>query len=167
MNNNILNLVKQFAGDSIVNNPDVPQEKNESAIQSVSQGIFDGLKQEATGGGLTDILNMFKSSGNVSNSLSENVQDSVISSLMEKIGIKNTTAQKIASSIVPMVLSSLSKMGKNSSGSNSGMNVQEILNSLTGGKTNGVDIQGFLDKNMGGNDGKFELSDLTNLFHKG
>lgn len=163
MNNSILNLVRQYAQGAIVNNPEIPEEKNNSAIESVSEGIFNGLKNEAAGGGLGQILNMFKPSGNVSNSLSANVENSVVDSLMDKVGIKNETARKVADSIVPMVLKSLSNLGRNPSGSAGGLNVQSILNSLTDGKTNDIDIQGLLNKGLGGEDGKFDLNDVMNL----
>ena len=167
MNESILNLVKQYAGNAIVNNPEVPNSKNDVAIQSVSEGILNGLKNQASGGGLGQILNMFKTSGNVSSTLTQNVENSVVTSLMNKVGIQNTTAKSIATSIVPMVLNGISKLGKNSTGNGNGMNVQSILNSLTDGKTSGMDIQSILKNNFGGDDGKFDLNDVMNMVGKG
>lgn len=170
MSTNVLELVKSLTSEAVANNPEVPANKTNDTIETVSQGIFNGLQQQATSGGLGQIINMFKpSGGGVSSSLSQNIESSVVNSLMDKVGIKSQTAKSIAAAIVPVVLSSISKLGKGASGNSGagGINVQSILNSLTGGKTSGMDIQSILDKNLGGDDGKFELSDLTNMFGKG
>ncbi len=37
-------LVKEHAGEAIINNPAIPNEKNEAAISETAGGIFDVLK---------------------------------------------------------------------------------------------------------------------------
>ncbi|MCD7971807.1 MAG: hypothetical protein LUG18_03950 [Candidatus Azobacteroides sp.] len=162
MINNLMELVQQFTGNTVNNNPDIPQEKKGTVVQSAAEGIFNGLRNQASGGDLGQILNLFGSRGNnVSNSLSQNIQSSVISSLMSKAGINNQLAQNLAGQIVPNVLGLMSK--KAADPNNSQYNVNGILSSITGGKTNGIDIQGLLNKYTGGEDGKFDMNDIMHL----
>ena len=164
-------LVQQHAGSAVINNPDVPNEQNESAISSITDGILGGLKQHAAGGGLGSIIGMLTNSGQVDATTSQNVQGSVVDSLMGKLGIGKGIASGIAASIVPSILGSLSKNSADKS--NTSFDPSSILSSLTGGKTAGMDIMGMADKMIGNGDGKLDLNDLTsalgnlgNLFGK-
>ena len=168
MIDNLINLVQQFSGDAVTNNPDIPKDKNNAVIQSVTDGIFKGLQNQASEGGLNQILGLFSSSGDNSGiigSLSKSIQTTVVSSLMDKVGIKNDIAKGIAVQLVPSVLGALSKNAADPK--NSGFNVNTILSSITGGKTKGIDVQNLLDKFAGGDDGKFDLGDVMNLLGKG
>ena len=172
MLDNLLNdLVKQYAGSAVINNPAVPNEKNESAISSITDGILSGLKQHAVGGGLNSIIGMLTQSGNVDATTSQNVQGSVIDSLVGKLGLGKGVASGIAASIVPSILGALSKNSADKS--NTAFDPSSILSSLTGGKTAGMDIMSMADKIIGNGDGKLDLNDLTsalgnlgNLFGK-
>jgi hypothetical protein len=163
MLDNLLNdLVKQYAGSAVINNPSIPNAKNESAISSITDGILGGLKQQAAGGGLSNIIGMLTQSGHVDETTSKNVQGSVVDSLMGKLGIGKGVASNIAAQIVPAALGALSKntVDKN----NKSFDLSSILSSLTGGKTNGMDIAGMIDKGFGNGDGKLDLNDLTSAF---
>lgn len=162
MVNDLLKLVQQVAGDSIEKDKNIPKDQTKNAIQSITDGVFGGLKQEALGGGLGNIINMFSSKGNnISDSITKTVQASVVNSLMDKIGIKNTAAKSIANQLVPQILALLSKFGGDSK--NKDFNAGELLAQLTGGKTKGLDLKNILDQGIGNGDGKFDLSDLTSL----
>ena len=163
MTNELINLVQQFAGKAIVNNPAVPDSKNESVIESVADGILGGLKNEATSDGLGKLIGMF-SSGSVSAPVSQSVQTSVVNSIMDKVGIQSATAKQIASAVVPLVLNALVKGVKDPN--NSSLNGGNILSSLVGNKGNGIDFQALLDKGLGGSDGKFDLNDVMGMLGK-
>ncbi len=49
---NLLKLVQEYAQDAIVNNPEVPNEKNDAAIKATSDGIVTALKKEGLAAGL-------------------------------------------------------------------------------------------------------------------
>jgi len=172
MLDNLLNdLVKQYAGNDVINNPAVPNEKNESAISSITDGILGGLTQHAAGGGLNSIINMLTNSGHVDETTSQNVQGSVIDSLMGKLGLGKGVASSIAASMVPSILGALSKHSADKN--NTAFDPSSILSSLTGGKTEGMDIMSMVDKGLGNGDGKLDLNDITsalgnlgNLFGK-
>ena len=160
MLDNLLNdLVKQHAENAVVNNPSIPNEKNESTIGSITDGILSGLKQQAVGGGLSNIIGMLTKSGQVDETTSQNVQNSVIDSLIGKLGIAKSAASNIAAQIVPATLGALSK--NTADKNNKSFDLSNILSSLTGGKTDGMDIAGFVDKQFGNADGKLDLGDLT------
>ena len=55
MLDNLFNLVKQHAGNAIINNPAIPNEQNDEAVQVASTSIFDGLKNAISGGNVNDI----------------------------------------------------------------------------------------------------------------
>ena len=60
---NLLNLVKENSGDSIIDNPAIPNEKNEDAIQTTTTSIFESLKGQFSSGNMSSIMDMFKGGG--------------------------------------------------------------------------------------------------------
>jgi hypothetical protein len=56
----LFNLVKEQAQSAIVNNDAVPNEHNDGAIQEVTKAIHTGLSEQAAGGNLEGILQMFQ-----------------------------------------------------------------------------------------------------------
>ncbi|MDR1763034.1 MAG: DUF937 domain-containing protein [Dysgonamonadaceae bacterium] len=158
----LVELVQQYAGNTVINNSAVPNEKNEAAISSIADGVFNGLKSEATGAGLGSILNMLSSGGNISSAITKTVQSSVIESLISKTGIAKSAASGIAASIVPSILGSLSK--NTADASNKGFDISNILSSLTGGATSGLNVSNLLDRN---GDGKLDFNDLSSMLSSG
>ncbi|AFD05941.1 hypothetical protein [Solitalea canadensis] len=162
MLDNLLDLVKQYAGDAIVNNPDIPNDQNDAAIEATSSSIFSSLQSQASGGGLGNILNMF--TGNAgSGGASAGAIAGVAGSLMEKFGLDSTKAQGIAATLVPQVLNNL--VSKTNDPNDSSFNLNGILGSLTGGKTDGLDLTNVVTQ-LKGSDGQFSLDDITNLFNQ-
>lgn len=164
LDNLLGDLVKQYAGNAVINNPDVPNAQNESAISSITDGILGGLKQHAVEGGLNSIIGMLTNSGQVDATTSQNVQGNVVDSLIGKLGLGKAAASGIAASIVPSILGALSKNSADKS--NTAFDPSSILSSLTGGKTNGMDIGSLLDKGLGDGDGKFGMGDITSALGK-
>ena len=162
MIDNLLGLVQQFAGGAVNNNPEVPEDKKSSIVESAATGLLKGFQKEATTpDGISQIVGLFGgggSSGNsISNAFSQNIQSAVISSLMDKVGIKNSLAKSIAGQLVPSILGALSNSKKE------GINVGNILSSIVGDKASGGSL---LDKLAGGEDGKFDLGDAMGLLGK-
>jgi len=52
----LFNLVKQNAGTAIVNNPAIPNEKNDEVINEASSSIAGGLQGMFSGGGVQDLF---------------------------------------------------------------------------------------------------------------
>jgi hypothetical protein len=160
----LLDLVKEHAGNAVVNNPAVPNAKNGLAIQSIADGILSGLQQQAGGKGFGNIVGMLASAGNVKPTVVGGVQQSVVSALTQKTGLGSGISQSIAAQIVPSILNSLSH--KSADASNSSFDIGGILSSLTGGKTAGLDIQGMIDRGIGNGDGHLDISDVISMLGK-
>lgn len=140
---NLKQLVTESAQDAIVNNSEVPNEHNEAAIQAASGSIFDTLKDQLSSGNIGSLVDAFKG-GDVANS---DVAQQATSSFTDKLaglGINAESAKNIASSIIPGILDKF--VNKTNDPNDSSFDIKDVLSKISGP------------------DGKFELSDLTNLF---
>ena len=129
---NLLNLVKEYSADAIVNNPAIPNEHNDSAISTVSTSIFDSLKSTMSNGGISDITNLFNGSGQTNGSaLTAGMIGNVVTNLMNKFGISSDNAKDIATQIIPKVMGSL--VSKTNDPNDSSFDLSSIMQSLSGG----------------------------------
>ena len=87
---------------------------------------------------------------------------SIVKSLMAKFGLDSGAAAGIVQNLIPSVLDKL--VSKTNDPNDSSFDINGIFNSLTGGKTSGLDIGSLVNKfnQAGGNDG-FDLSDITKM----
>ncbi len=166
----LMNLVRQQSGDAIINNPAIPNEQNEEAMNATSGSIMDTLKGMMSAGGASNVLNLFNQNNSndvINHPVTQNVSSNVVTTLMNKFGLDSNKAGGIASSLIPTVMSKL--VSKTNDSSDNSFDVQGIFNSLSGNKTGGMDISSLvakfggngLDKN---NDGQVNLADLTAAF---
>ena len=170
---NLINLVKGQSGDAIVNNPAVPNEQNEEVIAATGNSIAGSLQNILSGGGLQDLLGLFgkkEAAADPNNPVVQNVSGNVIQDLMSKFGLDQQAASGIAGNLVPNVLQKL--VGKTNDPNDSSFDIQGIFNHLSGGKSEGIDIQGLLGKvTQGGldknGDGHVDLKDITAMFSGG
>lgn len=132
---NLLQLVKENAGEAIINNPAVPNELNDSAIESTAGSIFESLKtQFAGGGGMDMVTNLFQGDQNGSSSpMASGMLNDTISGLVSKLGISQETAAGVVSQILPKVMDSL-KTKTNDPNDNS-FDLEGIIGSLAGGES--------------------------------
>lgn len=130
---NLIQLVKENAGEAIINNPVVPNEQNDAAIEATAGSIFDSLKNQFTnGGGMEMITGLFNGSGDASsNPVSGNVSNDAIAGLVKKIGLPEGAAAGIVSQLVPKVMDIL-KSKTNDPNDNS-FDLQSIIGSFAGG----------------------------------
>ena len=153
----LMDLVKQHAGGAIEKNPDVPNEQNEAVTTAAGGSIIDSLKSLVSGGGLSQLTNLFHSQStgqDVSDHpVTQTVSSDLISNLMNKFGFNSNRAGGIANNLVPKVLNSLA--GKTNDPNDSSFNLQGILSSLGGG---------ILDRN---HDGQVNMGDITSAFGGG
>jgi hypothetical protein len=167
-----LNQVKQSAGDPNKNNTAIPNQKNEKEIDQASNSITGGLQGLLSGGGLKDVLKMFGGQdGGVENSnVTRQISGGLIQNLMDKFGLDSQSAGSVASSVVPGVLSNL--VQKTNDSNDNSFDIQSLFNSLSGGRTAGINLQGLLSKIKGGaldldGDGDTDMQDLLSLFNSG
>ncbi len=164
---NLLDLVKQHAGEAIIANPDIPNERNDEAVQLASSSIFDGLKNAASSGNISDIMHMFSGGGDAgNNAVSQNIQGGFVQNLMDKFGLDKNAAGGIASNLIPTVLNKL--VHKTNDPNDSSFDLQGMLSKIGGGN---LDIQGLIGKFTGGGSGNGSssggiLDSLKGLFGK-
>jgi uncharacterized protein YidB (DUF937 family) len=166
----LLELVKKHAGEAIVSNPAIPNEKNDDAINEASTSISSGLQGMLSQGGMKDILKMFGGLGESNSAVSKGISGGFIQNLMDKFGLDKQQAGNVADKVVPGVLDDMVK--KTNDPNDKSFDIQGIFNNLSGGQTSGFNIQGLLDKVKGGKldldgDGDTDLQDLMSVFKGG
>lgn len=130
MLDNLLNLVKENAGEAIINNPAIPNEQNDAAVSTASQGIFEGLKNQLSSGGIDGIKNLFSGGDVANNPMVSNISQSVAQSIAGKFGVDSGTANNIVQSLIPTVMDKLVK--KTNDPNDSSFDIGGIMNSLGG-----------------------------------
>lgn len=130
---NLTELVKQYAGDAIINNPAIPNEKNDEAVADASSSIMDGLKNAVAGGNVGALTDLFNGGGAAAatSGVSQNIQSGFVQNLMNKFGLDQSKAGSIAASLIPVVMQKL--VHKTNDSNDSSFDLSGIIGSLTGG----------------------------------
>lgn len=131
-------LVKQFGGDAVVNNPAVPNEHNDAVLEHTSGSILDGLKGLVSGGGdLGGLAGMLagKAGIDMNNPIVAGLASKVGSSLGEKFGLGSDVTGGIVASMLPKVLGGL--VGKANDPADKSINIQDIISGIGGGSAAG------------------------------
>lgn len=137
---NLLKLVQEQAVNAIVNNPSVPNEKNEAAIGAASEGIMNHLRNLGENGGLDTLMGIFKNGDLHSNPEISNMAGTVAGKLMDKIGLEPAQANGIVQELVPKVMSQF--VNKTNDPNDETFNLQDIIGSVTGNKGGLNDVLG-------------------------
>jgi hypothetical protein len=170
---NIMQLIKENAGEAVINNADIPNEHKEAVLQETGTSIVSGLQGMLAQGKIKDVLGLFSNPSNVnsSNAVVQQLSGGVLQALMGKFGLNSGQAGNIVSTLIPTVLSKL--VGKTQNPADSSFNIQAIFNSLSGGNTAGIDVQGLMGKMAQGSgldrdgDSDVDLQDLAAAFTGG
>ena len=129
----LLNLVKEQAGSAIINNPAVPNEKNDAVCETATNSIIDKLKDMVGNGGIESLTNMLSSGSNVaSHPAVSNISSGVVGDLMKKFGFDSPVAENIVAQLIPTVISKFTS--KTNDPNDDSFNLTDIVSSLTGGK---------------------------------
>jgi hypothetical protein len=175
----LLNIVKQFGQDAVVNNPDVPNEENQNVMADASKTIANGFQNILAGGGFQSILDLFRggkqsSSGGGIGGLIKNPIVSMmigyfISKLVGKYKMSPSSASNVANSLIPNALNGL--INQINDPNNPNATLDNLIGSLTGGGDQqqsgggGSQLQDILDSFTGGGGGNssgggFDLQDI-------
>jgi hypothetical protein len=134
----LFNLVKNAAGSSVINNPDVPNDKNNDVVAEATSTVASGLRNIVAGGGVGSLVSLFnkkddnqQSGGLMSNPIVAMMVGHFASKLMSKFNMSGTQASSVSSSLIPNVINSLVNKSNDQS---SGFSLENLLNSITGGK---------------------------------
>ncbi|QNK62542.1 hypothetical protein H7F33_18710 [Pedobacter sp. PAMC26386] len=140
---NLNQLVKDSTQDAIANNSDIPNEHNEAAVSAASSSIVDALKQQLSSGNIGGLVDAFKG-GNIEGSAVAQDASAGFIDKLAGMGINLDTAKGIAASVIPGIIGKF--INKTNDPNDSSFDIKDVLSKISGP------------------DGKFELSDLTNLF---
>lgn len=183
----LFNIVKQFGQDSVVDNPEVPNEHNNDVMADATKTIASGFQNVMAGGGFQNILDLFKGGGNTAGgsgggigSLIKNPMVTMmigyfISKLVGKYKMSPSAASNVANSLIPNALNGI--ITETNNPENSGFTLDGLIGSLTGGgggsQNGGGTLQNLLDQFTGGGGsssgggGGFDLQDIIgNLTQK-
>lgn len=127
-----------------MNNPAIPNEKNDEAINTTTQSIVDTLKTQVSAGNLDSVLDMFKSGNVNASSITSAIQSNAAGDLMKKIGIDSAQANQVVSSLLPKVMEQF--VNKTNDPSDNSFDLKGVMSSLGGGNAEGL------------------LGNITNLF---
>jgi hypothetical protein len=142
---NLLNLVKEHAQEAILKNDAVPNQFNDAAINEASSLIQSNLTSSLSQGNLQDVLSIFGNSNNLgSNPLVGNIVGQLAGNLGSKFGVQPQQAQSIANSLIPMVMGQLAN--KTNNPNDSSFNINDLMQTFSGGKTQGVDFGNVLSQ---------------------
>jgi hypothetical protein len=163
----LFKIVKQFGKESVVDNPEVPNENNEEVMAEATRTISSGFQNIVAGGGFENIVDLFKGGGNTSsaNNASAGVGSMLknpivsmmvgyfISKLVSKYKMSPSSASNVASTLIPNTLNSLISQTKDPN--NPDITMDKIISSLTGGseetqQNGGGMLQNLLDRFTGG-----------------
>lgn len=169
----LLNLVKEQAQGPVVNNPAVPNEQNDAVINAATASIASGLQEEIASGNASQVVSLLGSAGaapDPQNPVVNRISSNFMDTLLQKFNLDAGSAKQIAGTLIPSVLGSL--VNKTNDPNDNSFNLQSILNSLTGGKAQGLDLSGVLGRLAGGGldkdgDGDVDLQDLMGALSSG
>jgi hypothetical protein len=164
----LFNLVKGTAEDSVINNPDVPNEHNDAVVAEATNTVASGLRNMVAGGGLENIISLFNNKGTgqdagkglLSNPIVNMMIGHLAGKLMTKFNLGGKQASSVASNLIPGAIGNL--ISKTNDPDNSTFSLEGLLNSITGGKTAEV-VQ---EQQNSGNSG-FNFQDLIGQFTGG
>ncbi|HEY0058591.1 MAG TPA: hypothetical protein VGB56_05615 [Flavisolibacter sp.] len=165
---NLNNLVKQNADAAIMNNNAIPNERNEEAVQEASAAIEESLKTSLSGGNVKEVANLFNGAGDnvAANAVTTSATSNFVDRLQSRFGLNVQQSVNIANNLIPTVLKKL--VQKTSDPADKSFDLQKIFNEVSGGKTNGLNVQGMMTKFKGSmdkdGDGDVDMQDLKAFF---
>ncbi len=151
----LFDLVKGEATDTVINNPDVPNEYNDGVVAEATNTVASGFRNLVAGGGVQSLSSLFGGGSNKKSLLSNPIVSMMMghfaSKLMNKFNMNSSRANDLSGHLIPNVLGSL--INKSNDPNNSTFSLEKLLASITGGKS----------ESLGGGG----IGDLLNQFNGG
>lgn len=132
----ILNIIKSQASGAITSNPEIPEDKKAETIQTTTQAVAEGLKNQLSMSNLTNLASLFSNdvkSSTTMNPLIESIKNTVSTTLTQKTGLPAGIANGIAASVVPSVFKVFSQKVNDPNENEKGFNMEGLLKTFTGG----------------------------------
>lgn len=156
----LLSMVKEMGQEQVVNNPDVPNEMNDTVMASASESVLGVLQQAVAGGNAQSLMQMFQGQSDdevMANPLAQQAQSGFLDSITSKLGIDSKTASGLAATFIPMIINNLVKRTNSTAPEDSGFSLEGLIGSFTGGgggQQGGGGIGDMLQNLIGGGGGQ-------------
>ncbi|HEX5653024.1 MAG TPA: hypothetical protein VFX58_08120 [Chitinophagaceae bacterium] len=179
----LLNIVKQYSRDAVINNPEVPNEQNNEVMAEATKTIASGFQNVMAGGGLQNILDLFKGNSGAKSGTSQQsgigglLRNPIvtmmigyfISKLVSKYKMSPAAASNVANSVIPNSLNGL--IQKTRDPNENQFTLDNLVNSLTGGGNDtdspgGAGLQEILERFTGGGNGNGNGSGLQDIISR-
>jgi len=170
----LFDLVKGQATDTVINNPDVPNQHNNDVVAEATNTVASGLRNLVAGGGLQSVLALFGGGTNkkslLSNPIISMMMGHFASKLMNKFNMNSSQANDLSGHLIPNVMGTL--INKSNDPNDSSFSLEKLLASITGGRSEEVTqnggIGGLLNQlNGGGQNNGGGLLDIVKSFAGG
>lgn len=123
----LMKLVQEHGQQSVVNNPDVPNEHNEGIMQEAGNSVMSMVKNMMSSGQGAQIA---EAAADPNHPAAQQMQSGFMDSIMQKFGIDASAAQNIASSLLPKVMGAFSS--QNAAGQQEEGGLGSMFKKLTG-----------------------------------
>lgn len=106
----LLDLVQQNSQQSVVENPDVPNEHNQEVINTLTSSITGGLQEQVQSGNISGLLGLFGGESGTSgasllnNPIVASIATNAVGAIVQKFGLNSQVAGNIVNSVLPSVL---------------------------------------------------------------
>lgn len=136
----IFELVRGSATETVIQNPALPDARNDDVVAEATNTVASGLRNIVAGGGVQSLLGLF-GSGTDKKSLLGNpivamMMGHFAGKLMNKFNIDPAQANQLSGNLIPGVLGNL--IGKTNDPNEQTFSLEKLLASITGKK----DVQG-------------------------
>lgn len=129
MMDKIKSIVREFSEDAIVNNPVIPNDKNETAIDTTAASLVEHIKGEASMGNVNSLIDIFRKDDDPAlNPSVSRVSTGVAGDLAKKLGIDNAAAMGVVNKIIPPIINEIRSKAKDPNDKE--FNVQTLMNSF-------------------------------------
>ena len=139
----LFDLVKGEATETVINNPDVPNQYNNDVVAEATNTVASGLRNVVAGGGVQNVVSLFGGGANKKSLLSNPIVSMMMghfaSKLMNKFNMGPSQANNLSGNLIPNVLGKL--INKSNDTYDSTFSLEKLLGSITGGKSNNVTSQ--------------------------
>lgn len=169
----LFELVRGTAQESVINNPAVPNERNDEVIAEATNTVASGLRNIVAGGGVQNLLSLLGNKSQAGNLMRNPIVNMMIGhfagKLINKYGFGGAQANSVANGLIPEVLGNL--VNKTNDPGDNTFSLENLLNSITGGKSaevlqhrgggNGFNLPGLLNEesveSQGGSGGLMDI----------
>ena len=180
----LINLVKQYGREPVIENQEIPNDRNQQILAEATDTIGSGFQNILAGGGLSNILDLFKGGRNpkqggigglVKNPIVSMMVGYFISKLVRKYNMSPSSARQVSNNLIPNVLGNLINRTTSHAPEDDAFDFNDLLGSLTGGKlktsessANGFNFQRLLDNFVGGGNGNAnEINEVSEVVTDG